>query len=66
MISALDESNQMKYAYFTIHLGKNPPPQNGCQLKSVFNFLMHWFHILHFPNSIGLFTKPISRHYTKY
>ena len=23
---ALDESNQMKSAYFTIHPGKNPPP----------------------------------------
>jgi hypothetical protein len=31
----LDESNWMKSAYFTIHPGKNPPPQNGCQLKSV-------------------------------
>ena len=27
-------------------------------------FLKHWFHILHFPNSTGLFTKPTSRHYT--
>jgi hypothetical protein len=26
----------MKSAYFTIHPGKNPPPQNGCQLKSIF------------------------------
>jgi hypothetical protein len=25
-----------KSAYFTIHPGKNPPPQNGCRLKSVF------------------------------
>ena len=33
---ALDESNRMKSAYFTIHPGKNPPPQNGCRLKSVF------------------------------
>ena len=32
---ALDESNQMRSAYFTIHPGKNPPPQNGCQLKPV-------------------------------
>ena len=29
-------------------------------------FLKHWFHILHFPNSTGLFTKPTCRHYTKY
>ena len=62
---ALDESNRMKSAYFTIHPGKNPPPQNGCRLKSVF-FLKHRFHILHFPNSTGLFRKPTSRHYTKY
>ena len=55
----LDES-----AYFTIHPGKNPPLQNGCWLKSVF-FLKHQFHILHFPNSTGLFTKPTGRHYTK-
>jgi hypothetical protein len=25
----------MKSAYFTIHPRKNPPPQNGCRLKSV-------------------------------
>ena len=31
---ALDESNRMKLAYFTIHQGKNPPPQNGCRPKS--------------------------------
>ena len=35
---ALHESNQMKSAYVTIHPDKNPPPQNGCQLKSVFFF----------------------------
>jgi hypothetical protein len=29
----------MKSAHFTIHLGKNPPPQNGGQLKYVFFFL---------------------------
>jgi hypothetical protein len=32
----LDELNRMKSAYFKIHPGKNPPPQNGCQLKSRF------------------------------
>ena len=32
---ALDESNRMKFGYFTIDPGKNPPPQNGCRLKSV-------------------------------
>jgi hypothetical protein len=26
----------MKTAYITIHRGKNPPPQNGSRLKSVF------------------------------
>jgi hypothetical protein len=55
----------MKFAYFTTHPGKNPPPQNGCRLKSLF-FLKHWFQILHFPNSTGIFTKPTGRHYTKY
>jgi hypothetical protein len=28
----------MKSAYFTIHLGNNPPLQNGCRLKSVILF----------------------------
>jgi hypothetical protein len=28
--------------------------------------LKHRFHILHFPHSTGLFTKPTGRHYTKY
>jgi hypothetical protein len=28
----------MKSAYFTIHPDKNPPPQNGGLLKSVFLF----------------------------
>ena len=31
-----------------------------------FNLEKHRFHILHFPNSTRLFTKPTSRHYTKY
>jgi hypothetical protein len=31
-----------------------------------FLFLKHQFHILHFPNSTGLFTKPTGHHYTKY
>ena len=63
---ALDESNRTRSVYFTIHPGKFPPPQNGCQLKSVFFFLKHRFHNLHFPNLIGLFTNPTGRHYTKY
>ena len=33
---ALDESNRMKSAYFTIHPSKSDPPQNGCRLKFVF------------------------------
>ena len=35
-IQPLDESKPMKSAYFTIYPGKNPPPQNGWWLKSVF------------------------------
>jgi hypothetical protein len=62
---ALDESNRMKSAYFTIHPGNNPPHQNGCWLKSGF-FFKHRFHILHFPKSAGLFTKPTGRQYIKY
>jgi hypothetical protein len=46
--SALEESKQMKSAYFTIHPSKNPPPQNGCRLKSVFifYFLFYLFIII--------------------
>ena len=57
----------MNCVYFTIHLGKNPPPQNSCQLKFrpffIF-FKKHRFHILHFPISTRLFTKPTGHHYT--
>jgi hypothetical protein len=31
-----------------------------------FLFLKHRFHILHFPNLTGFFTKPTGHHYTKY
>ena len=31
-----DPRNRMKSAYFKIHMGKNPPPQNDYQLKSIF------------------------------
>ena len=60
----LDESYQMKSAYFTIHPGKNPPPQNGCRLKSVF----FKAPVSHPPLSQfnRTFTKPTGRHYTKY
>jgi hypothetical protein len=34
--------------------------------RNPFLFLKHRFHILHFPNSTGLFTKPTGRHYTKH
>jgi hypothetical protein len=54
---ALDESNRMKSAYFTIQPGNNPPPQNDCRLKSVF-FLNHQFHILHFPNICNQTFRP--------
>jgi hypothetical protein len=63
----------MKYAYLTIHPGKNPPPQNSCRLKSVFFFLFLFsflkapvFTSSTFPNSTGLFTKPTGHHHTKY
>jgi hypothetical protein len=59
----------MKTAYFIIHPGQNPPPQNGCRLKSVFFFFFKTpvSHppLSQFPNSTGLFTKPTGRHYTK-
>ena len=38
----------MKSAYFTIHPGKNPPPQNGCRLISNF-FLNTGFASSTFP-----------------
>jgi hypothetical protein len=55
----------MKSAYFTIHPGKNPPPQNVCGLKSGFVLKAPVSHPP-LPNSTGLFTKPTGRHYTKY
>ena len=60
----LDESNRMKSAYFTTHPCTNPPPQMVAGWN-LFIFLKHQFHILHFLNSTGLFTKPTGRHYTK-
>jgi hypothetical protein len=30
----------MKSAYFTMPPGKNPPPQNGFRLKSIFYFIL--------------------------
>jgi hypothetical protein len=59
----LDEANR----YFTINPGKNPPPQNGCRLKSVFFFFFfNNFQSTGFTSSTGLLTKPTGRHYTKY
>ena len=53
----------------------NPPISQFIQVKILLLkmvagwnsfFLKHRFHILHFPNSTGLFTKPTGGHYTKY
>ena len=56
-----DPRNRMKSAYFKIHMGKNPPPQNDYQLKSIFlkstNFTSSTFPIQ---------PEPTGRHYTKY
>ena len=62
---ALDKSSGMKSAYFTIHLGKKSsskwlPVDIHCLFRK------HQFHILHFPSSTRLSTKPTGRHYTKY
>ena len=56
--------------------GWNPPISQFIRVKILllkmvagwnpFFFQKHRFHILHFPNSTGLFTKPTGRHYTKY
>jgi hypothetical protein len=46
---ALDESNRMKSACFTIHPRKNPPPQNDCRLKSGFVFESTGFTSSTFP-----------------
>jgi hypothetical protein len=54
----------MKFTYFIINPGKNPP-QNGCRLKSVL-FLKALVSHPPLSQSTGLFTKPIGRHYTKY
>jgi hypothetical protein len=56
----------MKSAYFIIHAGKNSPFQKWLPVEIRLFFKRHQFHILHFPNSTGLFTKPTGRHYTKY
>jgi hypothetical protein len=45
----VDEANMMNSAYFTIHPGKNPPPQNGCRLKSVVFFKSTGFTSSTFP-----------------
>jgi hypothetical protein len=39
----------MKSAYFTFHPGRNPPPQNGCRLKSVLFFKTTGFTSSTFP-----------------
>jgi hypothetical protein len=39
----------MKSGYFTIHPGKDPPPQNGCRLKSFSFFKSTGFTSSTFP-----------------
>jgi len=56
----------MESAYFTIHLGKNPPPQNGCRLKSVFFLKSTGFTSSTFPIQPDFSSKPTDHHYTKY
>jgi hypothetical protein len=48
-----------------IHMGKNPPPQNDCRLKFVL-FLKAPVSRPPLSQFNRLFTKPTSRHYTKY
>jgi hypothetical protein len=55
----------MKSAYITIHLGKKPPLQNGCQLKSAFLLKTMVSHPP-FTQLNRTFTKPTGCHYTKY
>ena len=62
----LDESNRMKSVYFTIHPGAKPSSSKWLLVEIHFFYKKRQFHILHFPNSTGLFTKPIGHHYTKY
>jgi hypothetical protein len=40
----------MKSAFITIYPGKNPPPQNGCRLKSVLFLKNISFTFSTFPN----------------
>ena len=63
---ALDEPNQMKSAYFTVYPGRNPPPQNGYRLKSVFFVKSNGFISSTFPIQLDFFTKPTGHHYTTY
>jgi hypothetical protein len=62
---ALDESNRMKSAYFTIHPGKNPTSQNDFWLKSVF-LESTGFTSSTFPIQSDFSKKPTGLHYTKY
>jgi hypothetical protein len=39
----------MKSTCFTIHAGKNPPPQNGCRFKSDYSFKSIGFTSSTFP-----------------
>jgi hypothetical protein len=60
----------MKSAYFTIHPGKNPPPQIGCRLKSAY-FTIHPGKNPLPQNGwqlkyVFIYLKSTGRHYTKY
>jgi hypothetical protein len=57
----------MKFPYFTIHPGKNPPPQNGCRLKSVFFiFKSTGFTSSTFPIQPDFSQNQPGHHFTKY
>ena len=54
----------MKSTYLTIHPGKNPPPQNGCRLKSVFFLRSTGFTSSTFPIHPDLSQNQTGRQYT--
>ena len=62
---ALGESNRMKSAYFIIHPGKNPPPQNGFWLKSIL-FLKTLASHPPLSQFNRTFHNPTGRHYTNF
>jgi hypothetical protein len=56
----------MKSAYFTIHPGKTPPPQNGWPVEIRVFFKSTGFTSSTFPIQPDFSAKPTGRHYTKY